>query len=91
MGWQQLYRAILLRHLLAMEGNVELIMALGYRHLYSATSGSTLVLDLIADDKTISTGYVAESFVIDTRILSAEPPSHGIQSQQFRTILHTAR
>ena len=41
--------------LLAMDGNVELSMALGYRHLYSATGGYTLMSDMIADDKTILT------------------------------------
>jgi len=56
-GGQQLSRAILLWHLSAMDGNVESAMALGYRHLYSATGGSTLVSDLVADDKIISTGY----------------------------------
>ena len=40
-----------------MDGNVESAMALGYRHLYSATGGSTLVSDLVTDDKIISTGY----------------------------------
>ena len=48
--------AILLWHLSAMDGNVESAMALGYRHLYSATGGSTLYSDLV-DDKMIAAGY----------------------------------
>jgi len=55
-GGEQLAKAILLWHVSAMDGNVESAMALGYRHLYSATGGSTLVTDL-TDDKIISTGY----------------------------------
>ena len=55
-GGSQLSRAIMLWHVSAMDGNVESAMALGYRHLYSATGGSTLVQDLV-DDKFISTGY----------------------------------
>ena len=55
-GGQQLSRAILLWHLSAMDGNVESAMALGYRHLYSATGGSTLYSDLV-DDKMIASGY----------------------------------
>jgi len=45
-GGQQLSRAILLWHLSAMDGNVESAMALGYRHLYSASGGSTQSSDL---------------------------------------------
>ena len=55
-GGQQLSRAILLWHLSAMDGNVESAMALGYRHLYSATGGSTLSSDLI-NDNIITAGY----------------------------------
>eukprot|EP00978_Attheya_sp_CCMP212_P047750 scaffold425778_cov43-Attheya_sp.AAC.1 len=36
----QLTRAFMLWHLAAMEGHVESAMALGYRHLYSATGGN---------------------------------------------------
>ena len=38
-----------------MDGDVESGMALCYRHLYSAAGGYTLMSDLIADDKIIST------------------------------------
>ena len=65
-GGQQLSCAIHLRNLSATDGNdgnVESAMVLGYRHLYSVTGGSTLVLDLFADDGIISMGYVAEIFV----------------------------
>ena len=55
-GGQQLSRAVLLWHLSAMDGNVESAMALGYRHLYSATGGTTRFSDL-NDDSMISTGY----------------------------------
>ena len=65
-GGHQLSHAMLLWHLLVIDGhggNVELAMALGYRHLYSASNGSKLVLDLIADDKIILTRYVVAIFV----------------------------
>ena len=47
-GGEQLARAIILWHISAMDGNVESAMALGYRHLYSATGGvSTSLTDVI--------------------------------------------
>jgi len=46
-GGEQLSRAILLWHLSAMDGNVESAMALGYRHVFSATGGSTRLSDLV--------------------------------------------
>lgn len=47
-GGEQLARAIILWHMSAMDGNVESAMALGYRHLYSATGGvSTALTDVI--------------------------------------------
>ncbi|KAL7430309.1 hypothetical protein ACHAXM_002294 [Skeletonema potamos] len=47
-GGEQLARAIMLWHISAMDGNIESAMALGYRHLYSATGGvSTSVSDVI--------------------------------------------
>ena len=55
-GGEQLSKAIVLWHLSAMSGNVESAMALGYRHLYSATGGSTHYNDLL-DDKIITAGY----------------------------------
>jgi len=55
-GGEQLSRAILLWHLSAMDGNVESAMALGYRHVFSATGGSTRLSDLV-DDKMMAAGY----------------------------------
>lgn len=47
-GGEQLARAIILWHVSAMDGNVESAMALGYRHLYSATGGvSTSLSDIV--------------------------------------------
>ena len=47
-GGEQLARAIILWHISAMDGNVESAMALGYRHLYSATGGvSTALTDVV--------------------------------------------
>ena len=47
-GGEQLARAIMLWHISAMDGNIESAMALGYRHLYSATGGvSTSLTDVI--------------------------------------------
>lgn len=55
-GGEQLARAIVLWHISAMDGNVESAMALGYRHLYSATGGvSTSLTDVI--DGRIATRY----------------------------------
>jgi len=63
-GGQQLSRAILLWHLSAMDGNVESAMALGYRHLYSASGGSTQSSDLAnsavagaGDNAGLNSGY----------------------------------
>ena len=53
-GGEQLSRAIVLWHLSAMDGNVESAMALGFRHLYSATGGTTLSNNL---GDHISPGY----------------------------------
>ena len=46
-----------------MDGNIELAMVLCYFYLYSVASGSMLMSDLIANDRIILTGYVAEIFV----------------------------
>ena len=55
-GGEQLARALILWHISAMDGNVESAMALGYRHLYSATGGvSTSLTDVI--DGRIATRY----------------------------------
>lgn len=54
-GGEQLSRAIVLWHMSAMDGNVESAMALGYRHLYSATGGTTRLTDV--HDEHISPGY----------------------------------
>ena len=55
-GGEQLSRAIVLWHLSAMDGNVESAMALGFRHLYSATGGTTILSANLGDH--ISPGYV---------------------------------
>ena len=65
-----------------MDGNVESAMALGYHHIYSSTGGSTLLSDLIADDKIIPTGYVAEIFLSDARVLSMELSCHGTRDTE---------
>lgn len=56
-GGEQLSRAIVLWHMSAMDGNVESAMALGFRHLYSATGGTTRPAD--TSDEHISPGYSA--------------------------------
>ena len=54
-GGEQLSRAIVLWHLSAMDGNVESAMALGFRHLYSATGGTTRLIE--SQEEHISPGY----------------------------------
>ena len=47
-GGEQLARAVMLWHVSAMDGNIESAMALGYRHLYSASGGtSTSLTDIV--------------------------------------------
>ncbi|KAL9182960.1 hypothetical protein ACHAXT_004239 [Thalassiosira profunda] len=55
-GGPQLSKAVVLWHLSAMGGNVESAMALGYRHLHSATGGTTAAADLVAEGRA-SAGY----------------------------------
>lgn len=59
-GGPQLSRAVLLWHTSAMSGDVESAMALGYRHLHSATDGDTSGTALMHDDR-ISRGYEFET------------------------------
>ena len=59
-GGEQLSRAVVLWHMSAMSGDVEAAMALGWRHMYSASGGDTSNSILHNDDQ-ISMGYGFET------------------------------
>jgi hypothetical protein len=80
-GGEQLSRAIVLWHLSAMDGNVESAMALGFRHLYSATRGTTRLATDSLEEHVIAPGY--------SPVNGGSTDSHGTVSTSHYGVLGT--
>ncbi len=78
-GDNQLSRAILLWHMSAMEGNIESLMSLAYRHYVSATSKSTKTQQILVHDhhlKLADLGHSTSSSGKNTRKHSSQESDH---------------
>lgn len=80
-GDNQLSRAILLWHMSAMEGNIESLMSLAYRHYVSATSKSTKTQQILVHDRDLKIadlGYSISSVKNTPKHSSQESDHYGV-------------
>jgi TPR repeat protein len=83
-GDNQLSRAILLWHMSAMEGNIESLMSLAYRHYVSATSKSTKTQQVLVHDRDLKLADLGH-----TISSNKHTPKHSSQESDHYGVLGT--